>query len=247
MPGELDFYTHEFEINFSQCYANGKLKYAEISNLFQITAGDHADALGFGFKAMLKFNQAWVMSRMRVEITKLPRLSDRVQLKTWIQDFDGTRSTRNFGIYVNGVPYIMGSSYWSVINFKLRKSAELAIATDHVNLYPEEVATQKPFSKLAIFQDCETVHTHQVRLSDLDIVNHVNNVKYVDWCLDQLDREDVMKERIAALEMNYLRELNYDDLADIQHAKQDNIHFMRIQRAGKVAFAMELTYKAEQV
>ncbi|MBP3944118.1 hypothetical protein J5U18_11240 [Sphingobacteriaceae bacterium WQ 2009] len=242
MSHPLGYYSRTWDINFSQCYANGKLKYSEISNLFQITAGEHAEALDFSFQTMLTFNQAWVMSRMRIELNKLPKLGDQVELTTWIQDFDGARSTRNFTISKDGVTYISGSSYWAVINFKLRKSENLAINTDHVKLFPSHQATAFPVDKLNIFQACETVDSHRVRLSDLDVVRHVNNVKYVDWCLDQLDIEDVLQKPIASIAMNFLRELTYDDIAEIQHQQQENVHFMRIQRTGKVAFAMELTF-----
>ena len=71
----------EFEINFLQCYPNGALKYTELCNLLQITAGLHADLGGISFSDMQKHHQAWVLSRMRVEITELPKWRDTVTVK----------------------------------------------------------------------------------------------------------------------------------------------------------------------
>jgi acyl-ACP thioesterase len=31
-------------------------------------------------------------------------------------------------------------------------------------------------------------------LSDLDIVNHVNNVKYLEWCLDMVDENIILNQ-----------------------------------------------------
>jgi acyl-ACP thioesterase len=39
----------------------------------------------------------------------------------------------------------------------------------------------------------------KVSLSDLDIVNHVNNVKYLEWCLDLVD----LKLGQKSFEMNF--------------------------------------------
>jgi hypothetical protein len=39
----------------------------------QLTAASHSDMGGISFSDMQEFNQAWVLSKMRVEITELPK------------------------------------------------------------------------------------------------------------------------------------------------------------------------------
>jgi acyl-CoA thioesterase FadM len=51
--------------------------------------------------------QAWVLSRMRVEIV-IAKWRDVVTVKTWINTLEKSRSVRAFEIYVNG-DKIMGS------------------------------------------------------------------------------------------------------------------------------------------
>ena len=50
-----------------------------------------------------------------------------------------------------------------------------------------------------------------VVLSDLDIVNHVNNVKYLEWCLDFVDEKLIFNSKIESFEMNFLKELSLKD------------------------------------
>ena len=45
-------FEKDWEINFTQCYSNGRIRFSDLSNLLQLTAGDHANVIGFGFQEM---------------------------------------------------------------------------------------------------------------------------------------------------------------------------------------------------
>lgn len=82
------------------------------------------------------------------------------------------------------------------------------------------------------------INERKVVLSDLDIVNHVNNTKYLEWCLDSLPFTSVLNQQINALEMNFLRELNWNDSIEIHsNASQD---FFSVTKGGKICFALAL-------
>ena len=83
-PNFTSILTRDWEINFLQCYPNGYLKYTELCNLFQLTAATHSEIGGISFSDMQEYNQAWVLSKMRVEIYRLPKWKDTVRVKTWI-------------------------------------------------------------------------------------------------------------------------------------------------------------------
>ena len=50
-----------------------------------------------------------------------------------------------------------------------------------------------------------------IALSDLDIVNHVNNVKYLEWCMDFVDVKLILNQKIESFEMNFMKELSIKD------------------------------------
>jgi acyl-ACP thioesterase len=93
-PNFTSVYSKDWEINFIQCYPNGQLKYTELCNILQLTAGYHAELGGLSFSDMQLHQQAWVLSRMRVEVIELPKWQDVVTVKTWIVDMQGSRSVR---------------------------------------------------------------------------------------------------------------------------------------------------------
>jgi len=236
-------FEKNWEINFTQCYSNARIRYSDLSNLLQLTAGEHATIAGFGFREMAKNNQTWVLSRIRFEINRLPKWMDIVTIKTWIQHLEGAKSTRNFDVYVNNQLYVTATSYWAVINTVKRGPEELAIALGDFKTFPERHSTQKPFSKLNLAQTVKPIENYTVKISDLDIVNHANNVKYLDWCMDRLPMELVLTNQIVSIEMNYLRELRYNDRVEISGNSTDKGYFMTVTKQERVSFALEIETK----
>jgi acyl-ACP thioesterase len=102
-------------------------------------------------------------------------------------------------------------TFWAVFNTKIRRPEALALPFEHFELYPEQKATQKSFSKINLNNEKESVSEKTVVLSDLDIVNHVNNVKYLEWCLDFVDEKLIFNSKIESFEMNFLKELSLKD------------------------------------
>ena len=100
-----------------------------------------------------------------------------------------------------------------------------------------------PFSKIDIADEKALVFERKVVLSDLDIVNHVNNVKYLEWCLDLLDETSLLEQKISALEMNFLKELSLKDQVAIHELQQEDKTTFSITKEGKSVFALELHFK----
>lgn len=236
-------YSQEWEINFLQCHPNGYLKQTELCNLLQLTAGSHAEMGGMSFTDMQQHNQAWVLSRMRVEIDELPKWRDKVTVTTWIADLQGSRSVRALEMCLNGKKIVGSLTYWAVFNTSLRKSEALALPHDHFEKYPDRLPTEQAFAKLDLSRESELVAERRVVLSDLDIVFHANNVKYLEWCLDTLDYKPLLRQQLKSFDMNFLRELKYNDEVKVYSGETDKQHYFTIQKEDKPCFALELNWK----
>lgn len=233
-------YNKDWEINFTQCMPNGFLKYTDLCNLLQLTAASHSEIGGISFSDMQKFNQAWVLSRMRVEITELPKWKDIVTIKTWINTLENSRSVRALEMYVNGKKIAGSETFWAVFNTKNRRPESLSLPFEHFVLYPENKATEKSFSKININHDTEIVFEKIVSISDLDIVNHVNNVKYLEWCLDFVEEKLILNQNIKSFEMNFLKELSLKDQVVIHENLSDEVMIFSITKEDKTCFALQL-------
>lgn len=242
MPISKDFTSilkQDWEINFLQCYPNGVLKYTDLCNILQLTAGTHAELGGISFSDMQQFDQAWVLSRMRIEIKRLPQWRDVVTVKTWINSLENSRSTRCLELYLGEEKIVGCETFWAVFNTNSRRPENLALPNEHFEKYPEMKAVETNFSKISIAEEREFLNERKVVLSDLDIVNHANSVKYLEWCLDFVDYDLIKKQKIQNFEMNYLKEVALGDSVLIE--KNDTTY--TVSKDGKVCFAMKLELK----
>jgi medium-chain acyl-[acyl-carrier-protein] hydrolase len=242
-PNFTSILSKDWEINFTQCTPNGYLKYTDLCNLLQLTAAAHSEVGGISFTDMQEFNQAWVLSRMRVEIIELPKWRDVVTVKTWINSLENSRSVRALEMHVNGKKIVGSETFWAVFNTKARKPEPLALPYEHFELYPENKATEMGFSKINLPQEKEIIFERTVSLSDLDIVNHANNVKYLEWCLDLVDEKKILTQQIKSFEMNFLKELSLKDKVIIHECINDNDVVFSITKEDKTCFALQINWK----
>ena len=243
-PNFTSIFSKDWEINFTQCTPNGYLKYTDLCNLLQLTAAAHSELGGISFSDMQEFDQAWVLSRMRVEISKLPKWKDTVTIKTWINTLENSRSVRALEVYVNGIKVIGSETFWAVINTEKRRPEALALPFEHFEIFPENKATEKGLSKIKLLDNIkDKVFNKVVVLSDLDIVNHVNNVKYLEWCLDFVSSELILNQKIDAFEMNFLKELSLNDAVKIHASEITDTTTVSISKEEKICFAIAINWK----
>ncbi|RKS23334.1 acyl-ACP thioesterase [Flavobacterium endophyticum] len=236
-------FSKDWELNFTQCTPNGYLKYTDLCNILQLTAGDHAEIGGISFTDMQEFHQAWVLSRMKLEIESLPKWKDVVTVKTWIISLENSRSVRALEMYVGGKKIIGCETYWAVFNTKLRRPEPLALPHEHFEKYATKFSTEERVKKIDLPKYMKNASERKVVLSDLDIVNHVNNVKYLEWCLDLVNFKSILKQDLKSFDMNFMKELVLGDEVSIQEASLDNKSIYSIAKEGKTCFALELNWK----
>ncbi|WP_295335944.1 acyl-ACP thioesterase domain-containing protein [Flavobacterium sp.] len=235
--------TKDWEINFLQCYPNGYLKYTDLCNILQLTAALHAELGGISFSDMQAHHQAWVLSRMRLEVHRLPKWRDTVTVKTWIQSLENSRSIRCLEMYLGDEKLVGCETFWAVFNTQSRRPEALALPHDHFEKYPEEKATAEYFSKIDTTVISKLVAEKTIMLSDLDIVNHANSVKYLEWCLDYVAPELLLQQTLQSIEMNYLKEVSLHDTVTIMKNESDATTTFTLNSGNKVCCAVQLNFQ----
>ncbi|MDI1316968.1 acyl-ACP thioesterase domain-containing protein [Flavobacterium sp.] len=235
--------TKDWEINFLQCYPNGYLKYTDLCNILQLTAGVHAELGGISFSDMQVNHQAWVLSRMRVEVKRLPKWRDSITVKTWINSLENSRSIRCLEVYIGDEKIIGCETFWAVFNTQTRRPENLALAHVHFEKYPNDKATAVSFSKIDTSLTRTAVAEKKILLSDLDIVNHANSAKYLEWCLDYFEPKLLLNRSIQSFEMNYLKEVSLNETVSIAKSNADTKTTFTVNSNDKICFALQLNLK----
>ena len=204
--------------------SNITVKY--IMELLQKIATEHADEHGFGYKVLFKQNIAWVLNKMKIEFERELKIGDKLYLSTWPLTPKHFTADRDFLGKVNGEIIFRATSTWNMIDLQKRSLC----STDCVKDLPVEYHTKRVFdtveyNRFKYDQEFTEIYTKTVRISDLDVNNHVNNTNYLTYALDCLSVQDYSKG-IKAVEIRFSEELRYGDSVKLYYKRQDNLRFI---------------------
>jgi acyl-ACP thioesterase len=182
---------------------------------------------------------AWVTSRIAIEMKEYPSEYETISIETWVEDCSSIFSTRNFLIY-NREKEVIGqaSTLWSMIDFKTRKMVDLLKTTNLaeyvVTTKNELFAMNKP-KRVDYKGEGEPIYTHKVVVSDIDMNQHVNSMKYLQWAIDTLSLDEIMNNTIKRLDINYLREALYDQNITVHCVQKENNRCFELRNEAGVA------------
>lgn len=204
----LSKYTKEYEVMARDVDFQKKMKLSTIFTYFEDIAGLHAFNLGIGLeKISNELNLAWVLTRIKVEIIRYPIWNEKIILETWPHEPQKVKFNRDYFIKdINGNVIIKAASVWAIIDITTRELQK----TDKLNfVYPEwntEKAISGPNEKLKPF--CEPVLSYKkvIGCSDIDMNEHLNNARYLDYVIDCFTMEELKAYRADSIDINYLNE-----------------------------------------
>ncbi|NVO09287.1 MAG: hypothetical protein HXX16_04920 [Bacteroidales bacterium] len=197
-----DITVHSYDIDF-----NSRLNVFSLFNYFQEIAWEHAAILQFGLYDLSKKNLFWVLSRVRVEIVRLPKWAEKITLITYPRGIEGLFALRDYEIYDSkGSRIISGSSSWLILDAKNRRPIRLN--DPDLNFFiNERRALSVNASKVAeIKQNLIRVDNLVVKTSDIDLNHHVNNARYIEWAYNIFPLTFHKENMLKIVEVNFLAE-----------------------------------------
>ncbi|WP_430613077.1 acyl-[acyl-carrier-protein] thioesterase [Flavobacterium sp. JP2137] len=243
-PNFTSLYSQTHEVDFLECAPSGKLKTAAIGQILQKVANTHSILGGISLEDLQRTQIAWVLNKMKIEIVKLPQWQDVIEIQTWIQSLEGSRSIRDFEVFLNGEKIMGISTFWVIIDTEKRRPGTITIPLDHFTIFESKKALKKGFSKFPLHLPFEKISENSVRYSDLDMVNHVNNTKYVEWVLDAVPFDKIMHQDFKEIEMVFKREMVYGMPYEVNHhADQADRDTYSISHGSSTYFICHLSWK----
>ncbi|XP_062148566.1 palmitoyl-acyl carrier protein thioesterase, chloroplastic [Alnus glutinosa] len=219
-----------FRQNFSiRSYEIGADRTASIETLMnhlQESALNHvkgAGLLGDGFGStpeMCKKNLIWVVTRMQVVVDRYPTWGDVVEVDTWVSPSGKNGMRRDWLLrdYKTGEILTRASSVWVMMNKKTRRLSKIPeevrgeIEPYFMNSAPVVEEDSRKLQKLDD-NTADYVRTGLTpRWSDLDVNQHVNNVKYIGWILESAPLPILESHELSAMTLEYRRECGRDSV-----------------------------------
>jgi medium-chain acyl-[acyl-carrier-protein] hydrolase len=210
--------VHSYEVD-----ARGKVSLPTICKLMQETAYRHAHHLGFGYHQLKEKNLFWVLARLLIKMYQYPQWGETVQIRTWPSGVERLLAFRDFLILnEQGARLGAAGSAWLMLDVEKRRPQRPDELRDRIKLLPAERALEERPGKIPPLSEFHPGTFFPVRYSDLDLYNHVNNAKYIEWILDSFPGNLHREFEVAVFAINFLSETKIGDEVAIHTEKVEN-------------------------
>jgi medium-chain acyl-[acyl-carrier-protein] hydrolase len=209
--GDDRFIRHEkFEIHSYEVDLKRHLKVSALNRYMQESAWKHAEQLGFGYTNLIVKKLTWVLTRMVIQIEKLPLWGEVIEVITWPSGRNDFFAFRDFQFFAaDGSEFGRATSSWCVISLLDRRPQTMeSVALSKYPKVKELMFADRP-EKIQTLENAESEWRTCVGYQDLDVNEHVNNVRYLDWITETYPLNFLKKRQLYRLEINYLAEALY--------------------------------------
>jgi len=211
VAGDDRFIRHDkFEIHSYEIDLKRRLKIPALNRYMQESAWKHAEQLGFGYTNLIVKKLTWVLTRMIIRIEKLPLWGETIEVITWPSGRDDFFAYRDFQFFgADDTEFGRATTSWCVISLQDRRPQTMeSVALSKYPKVKEMMFADRP-GKLQSLVNSDSEWRTYVGYQDLDVNEHVNNARYLDWITETYPLDFLKTHQLHRLDVNYLAEALY--------------------------------------
>ena len=203
-------FKHQFTVKEIHVDRYGRVKPSVLLYFVQEAAGKHCALLEVDYDTLSHKHLFWAVSRNRVQVTRLPRLGEKVFIETWPMPTTRVAYPRSVVAYdEKGEELFRSISLWVLMDDRTRGMVlpgKSGITVDGT-LTGTELSVPHAIAArpMACSKDCT------VGYSLLDRNGHMNNTRYLDWVDDLLDSPFHKDHPVQEFTLCYMNEAREGD------------------------------------
>lgn len=216
MEASVKEYSHTYLLTAGECDPESRLPMPLIVSRLIEVATEHANSWGVGYARLKEDGQAWVLSRVSVEMMRYPHVNDEYTITTWVESYNRHFSERNFCI-TDGSGEAIGyaRSVWMVIDTSERVLCDIS----KLGYISSNVSDRRsPMTQAERLQPVTegSYNPYTFGYIDTDSNRHVNSVSYIKILMNQLPLEFYDTHRFVRLDIAYLKECLFGETVNIR-------------------------------
>ena len=189
-----------------------------ITALIQEAASIDAGHLGFGADALDGRSLCWLLLRTSVRFADRPVWREEITVDTWTNGTDKLLALRDFCITgPDGRGLARATTSWLLADRATRRPQRVDVLGDRrmSEFQYSSLGFQAPrIDERSVPFPVEPAIFRHAGFSDIDRNGHVNNTRYIAWCLDAAYEVLGEEPRICGFDVNYVSEVTIgEDIA----------------------------------
>ena len=205
-------YTFNSRIRYSEVDKDARLTIESLIDYFQDCSTFQTEDSTAPMAYLKERGIAWVLNAWQIEITRLPKLGERVVIGTVPYMLKGPLGFRNFFMDTeDGERLAVANSIWTLFDFG--KGVPCKVTPEIIEVYPlgEKLPMEYLDRKIAIPETGERTIAKEIVVKEhhLDTNNHVNNGQYIRMAIGRLPEQDAA---VCSLRAEYKKQAFLSDV-----------------------------------
>lgn len=218
-------FEKEYEVNYYEIDYEERLLITSLVNYFGDVSTKHSEEMGGGIEYSKKNGVAWVLYKWSIDVERYPKYGEKIRVRTNACSFRKFYGYRIFEVFdEKGDIIARANSIWLLIDTNKRKI--LRVTKDMYEIFGLTEKDNRPLTikNVKLPEKFTIEKSFNVRYSDIDTNKHVNNVKYIDWIIETIPLDIILKYAIKHINITYEKEALYGEKISIstELKKQDD-------------------------
>ncbi len=224
-------WNETISIKFSETDFQQKWKPSAFFTAMAEVGSLHATHLGYDYRDMFTANMSWVLSRAKIIFNHFPKVGEKVTVQTWPKGIHNKLFFMRDFFFLNekGSQLAAATSAFVLIDMKARRVLPWRVLKGELPDNQGRSAIADFPEKLNPPEEIKECLSIQTGYSDIDLMGHVNNARYIEWISNCFPMQQHQHHRLEWLQINYLNEIKPDAKISIGSAldeKDPSIFFV---------------------
>ena len=223
-------FSKEFEITDMCVDCFGRLKSSVILMYAQEVAGMHFTELSCDYDTLLKRHLFWAVARHSVQVTRLPKLGEKIRVETWPMPTTRAAYPRSMVAYDEaGNECFRSISLWVLMDTDTRNM--ILPGKSGISVVGTLRGGELPSPSCLAARPLGSESQRRVSFTDLDRNGHMNNTRYLEWIADLLPSSFHRGHSIREFTVCYLSEAREGQELNLRwELQEDNCLCVNAQR-----------------
>ncbi|WP_229364444.1 acyl-[acyl-carrier-protein] thioesterase [Fibrella aestuarina] len=215
--------TDAYTLRNYECDAAGRLSIPALMNLMQESANRNAYDYGIDSETLQANGLGWMLMRFGLVMHHYPRSGQTIRIVTYPTGVEKFFVYRDFRVYADAVLLAEATSTWLVFDSHKRTMVPTpdfirSLVCPDVDQPSPRLPLKPNYPSVEVAEEAQAV---TVGWFDIDSNQHVNNVVYIRWLLEQLPDAVLQTQELAELDVVYRNETHWHERVLVQHQADD--------------------------
>lgn len=231
------------DIRVSLCHNRGRMSLPGFFALFMDLASEHGAELGLGMDDLAAKGLIWVAAKTRILIHEAPKMITVATAATWPEAPGRLRCNRFYTLKDGDRLLAEGKTEWIMLEpatgKMVKTEGNYPADLDHC----PDVVCGLPFSRMDDkFDACTELGVYRVNSGDIDVSQHMNNVRYIQALMGMLTTAQIEQLGITGAEAIFrIQCFEGESLSIRTRPWEEGIDLAAVKPDGKTAMILRLT------